>query len=174
MSTPLRTITLLRHAKSSWSMENVADENRVLNDRGERDAPIMGARLKQHGIRPSLILSSSAARAWQTAKIVAHEIGYPIEFLQKEPALYLASPATIMQLIAQQDESFHHILVVGHNPGISDLGSELAQVSLGDMPTAAVLSVAAHADEWSDFVHCDRQVVGYDYPKNDSGPITRF
>ena len=87
----MKTLYLVRHAKSSWKHAGISDRERPLNARGKRDAPVMGARIQRHGIRPSLIVSSPAKRAWQTARIVAQEIDYPLEFLQREESLYLAS-----------------------------------------------------------------------------------
>ena len=87
----MKILTLIRHAKSSWKDSNLSDRQRPLNKRGERDAPVMGKRIAEHGIRPSLIICSPAARARSTAKIIAREISYPIEFLQREDGLYLAS-----------------------------------------------------------------------------------
>ena len=76
----MKTLTILRHAKSSWRDATLDDHDRPLNARGKRDAPMMAARIKQAGIRPSLIISSSATRAWTTAKEIAREISYPPEF----------------------------------------------------------------------------------------------
>jgi len=77
-----RQLTLLRHAKSSWDDARLKDRNRPLNDRGERDAPVMGQRLRARGARPTLIITSPAVRARRTAQIIAREIGFPQEFLQ--------------------------------------------------------------------------------------------
>jgi len=87
----VKTLTILRHAKSSWENESLADYERPLNKRGERDAPVMAKRIQEAGIRPSLIVASHAVRAWTTAKVVAQELSYPLEFLQREKDLYLAS-----------------------------------------------------------------------------------
>jgi phosphohistidine phosphatase len=80
----MKTLTILRHAKSSWSDKGLADHDRPLNRRGEKDAPVMAARINAAGIRPSLIMSSPAIRAWHTARIVAKAISYPLEFLHRE------------------------------------------------------------------------------------------
>ena len=103
----MKTLTLVRHAKSSWKDTSLADRDRPLNKRGKRDAPEMGRRLTAAGVRPSLIVSSPAVRAWTTAKIIANEIGYPREFLQRDSALYLASVNGILDVIASQDTGFN-------------------------------------------------------------------
>ncbi|MDH3266097.1 MAG: histidine phosphatase family protein, partial [Gammaproteobacteria bacterium] len=87
----MKTLTIVRHAKSSWQDRGLSDRERPLNKRGKRDAPMMGKRLVAAGVRPSLIISSPAVRAWSTAKVFAKELNYPIEFLQREEGLYLAS-----------------------------------------------------------------------------------
>ena len=88
----MKRLTLLRHAKSSWTEPSLADHDRVLSERGERDAPRMGKRMAARKVRPSLIIASSAARARATAKFIAEALKYPLEFLQIEKELYLADP----------------------------------------------------------------------------------
>ena len=99
----MKRLILVRHAKSSWKDTSLADRDRPLNNRGNRDAPEMGRRIAAAGIRPSLIVSSPAVRAWTTAKVIAKELGYPREFLQRDDALYLASVDEILDVIAAQD-----------------------------------------------------------------------
>ena len=113
----MKVLTIVRHAKSSWKDTGLSDRKRPLNKRGERDAPDMGRRIHEHGIRPSLIITSPAKRAWATAKIIAHEINYPLEFLQREDRLYLASLDEILDTIVAQDNGFNNLMIVGHNPG---------------------------------------------------------
>ena len=171
---PTRTLTLLRHAKSSWADPGLRDFDRPLNARGKRDAPEMGRRLKGRGLRPSLILTSPAARALATARAVAEALGYPDEFIEHEPGLYHASPDAILAIVARQDETHRHLLVCGHNPGMTELASRLVGTDIGNMPTAAVLSVAGDADDWAAFPYCALDLAGFDYPKNANGVILRL
>lgn len=173
MALVTHTLTLMRHAKSSWGDPSLADHDRPLNSRGERDAPEMGQRLKARGIRPSLVLASTSRRTTQTARAVAEAIGFPPEFIHRERELYLASPEEIMATVCAQDPSFRHILVIGHNPGISRLANLLGDDIPGDMPTAATITLEADVDDWLGFPHAARRVIGYDYPKNAQGIITR-
>ena len=95
--------------------------------------------------RPSLILTSPAIRALQTAKLVAREIGYPLEFLQREAELYLASPDEILAVLARQDDSFNDIIVCGHNPGMTDLANKLTGADIDNVPTCGIVVIeAAH------------------------------
>jgi phosphohistidine phosphatase len=132
----MKTLTILRHAKSSWKDSSLSDHDRPLNKRGERDAPIMASRIHQAGLRPSLILSSPAARAWKTAKIVAHEISYPIEFLQRDERLYHAGVNRIIDVL------------LTHN-----------------IPTCGVVSLTIDTDDWNLKTKKNAELAIYDYPK---------
>jgi len=161
----MKTITLLRHAKSSWDDSTIVDFDRPLNDRGRTNSPEMAHRLRAAGIRPSLILSSPAKRAWSTAKIFAREISYPLEFLQRDRNLYHAGLKQLFDVIATQDEGFNSILVVGHNPGLTDLANELVPGLTTNMPTAAFVAVLVDTDTWDLRGRRSADLIEYNYPK---------
>jgi len=163
----MKTITIFRHAKSSWDEPGLNDHDRPLNKRGERDAPLMADRLKAAGIRPSLILSSPAVRAWTTAKIIARQITYPTEFLQREPGLYLAGVNKLFDVIAAQDEGFNSIVVVGHNPGLTELANALVPNLTSNLPTAGFVSVLVNVETWDLRSREAAELVEYDYPKRE-------
>jgi len=161
----MKTITLLRHAKSSWDDTTLVDFDRPLNDRGRKNSPEMAQRLRSAGIRPSLILSSPAKRAWSTARIFAREISYPIEFLQRDRDLYHASLKQLFDVIAIQDEGFNSILVVGHNPGLTDLANELVPGLTTNLPTAAFVAALVDTDTWDLRGRRSADLIEYNYPK---------
>jgi phosphohistidine phosphatase len=161
----MKTLTILRHAKSSWSQPALPDHDRPLNERGERDAPDMAERIREAGIRPSLILSSSAARAWATARAVAQQIAYPVEFLQREKALYHAGVSTIIDVLRQQDAGFNSILLVGHNPGFTDFGNFLVPDLTDNIPTCGLVSVTLDSEDWDLTSSKKIELVLYDFPK---------
>jgi len=161
----MKSITLLRHAKSSWNHAGLADRDRPLNKRGERDAPVMGRRLSEQDIRPSLILSSPAERAWSTARIVAENMNYPREFLQRDDRLYGASVDTIFNVIGDQDPGFNNIMIVAHNPGLTQFANLLVPDVTPNLPTCGVVSVVIDADEWDHRTWPDAALVLFDYPK---------
>jgi phosphohistidine phosphatase len=161
----VKTLTILRHAKSSWNEPGLVDFDRPLNGRGKRDAPAMGKRMKEAGIRPSLIISSPAVRAWTTAKLVATEMGYPIEFLQREPDLYHASAERLFDVIARQDEGFNNLVLVGHNPGLTDLANQLIPGLTSNLPTAGLVSVLVSNDTWELRGRRSVELLVHDYPK---------
>ncbi len=161
----MKTLTLVRHAKSSWKDTSLRDRDRPLNKRGKRDAPIMGKRLHGHGIRPSLIVSSPANRAWTTAKIIAKELSYPLEFLQRDDNLYLASVDRILDVIVAQDEGFNSLMIVGHNPGFTDFANFLSPGLTHNLPTAGVVSVGIHQDHWNLYEQPTTELLVHDWPK---------
>lgn len=161
----MKILTIVRHAKSSWKDTSLPDRKRPLNKRGERDAPIMGKRIHEHGIRPSLIVSSPATRAWRTAKIIAREINYPREFLQREDGLYLASLDEILDTVVAQDNSFNNLMIVGHNPGMTDFANFLVPGLTYNVPTAGVVSVEIDQDDWSLYERPKARLLVHDWPK---------
>jgi len=161
----VKTLTLLRHAKSSWDDPGLADHDRPLNRRGQNDAPVMGERIRAAGIRPSLILSSTAIRAWETARIVARELGYPAEFLQRDSNLYLADLNTLIDVIDEQETGFNNIMVVAHNPGLTDLANYLVPGLTNNVPTCGVVSVSLDSDTWDIRGPQNIELLYYDYPK---------
>lgn len=165
----MKTLTMVRHAKSSWKDTGLRDRERPLNKRGKRDAPEMGRRIHEAGVRPSLILSSPAVRAWKTAKAIADAVSYPREFLQKEEALYLASVDRILDVIVAQDNRFNNILIVGHNPGFTEFANFLVPGLTHNLPTAGVVSVDIDQDDWSLYERPAARLVLHDWPKKHSG-----
>ena len=161
----MKILTIVRHAKSSWKDNSLPDNKRPLNRRGERDAPIMGERIHEHGIRPSLIVSSPATRAWTTAKIIAQAINYPREFLQKEDDLYLASLDEILDVVVAQDNGFNNLMIVGHNPGMTDFANFLVPGLTNNLPTAGVVSVEIDRDDWSLYGRPTAKLLVHDWPK---------
>ena len=161
----MKSLTIVRHAKSSWKDRGLSDRERPLNKRGNRDAPIMGQRLAAAGIRPSQIISSPAVRAWTTARIFAKELGYPTEFLQREDGLYLASLDNLLDVIATQDSGFNNLMLFGHNPGLTDLVNYLVPGLTNNLPTAGVVSVELDCDDWMLYDKPPVELILHDYPK---------
>ncbi len=161
----MKTLTLVRHAKSSWKDGSLGDRERPLNKRGERDAPRMGRFVAESGIRPSQIISSPAVRAWTTARIFAQKLGYPIEFLQREDGLYLASLDNLLDVVATQDAGFNSLMLFGHNPGLTDFANYLVPGLTNNLPTSGAVSVNLECDDWMLYDRPKTELVLYDYPK---------
>jgi phosphohistidine phosphatase len=144
----MKTLLLLRHAKSSWKQPELADHDRPLNKRGKRTAPLMGALLLDQDLIPDLILCSSAVRVHTTARLVAKACAYAGEIKQIRK-LYLAEPQTYVEVLRQVAEKHTRVLVVGHNPGLEALIEALTGEAMA-MPTAALAQVELSLKRWSD------------------------
>lgn len=134
-----KSLTLLRHAKSSWTNAHLSDHERPLNDRGKRDAPDMAKRLLDRSCIPDMIFTSSAARALETAALVAKSLSIRDTHIQVFDKLYLATAENIMSVIAQAENSaVEHLMVIGHNPGMENLGGYLSAEAMAQLPTAGM------------------------------------
>jgi phosphohistidine phosphatase len=144
----MKTLLLLRHAKSSWKIPDQPDFERPLNGRGRRAAPLMGGHLRELKIVPDLILCSPAERARQTAALFTEAAELSPE-LRYDERIYEASALSLLEVITQAGESAGVAMLVGHNPGLEELLHLLTgQVRL--MPTAALAKVDLAADRWAD------------------------
>jgi phosphohistidine phosphatase len=170
----MRRLLLLRHAKAVPAEQALADIARPLAPRGERDALRIGERLKLQHSSPGLILASPAARALHTAQIVAAAFDYPLGAIAVEPRLYLAVPTTLMEVVAAQDTAIEDLLIVGHNPGLTEFVHELTSgFDVDDLPTGAIVALDySTAANWAQLERADARVAYYDFPKNSRAPIT--
>jgi phosphohistidine phosphatase len=125
----------------------------------------MGRRLARRQISPDLIISSTAVRALSTARAVAREISYPETGITGEPALYLASPRTILEIARRAPADAVTVMLVGHNPGMTEFANLLDDLALDNMPTAAMLCVEFDADGWSEIEPSQARFCWFDYPK---------
>ncbi|MCG8467063.1 MAG: histidine phosphatase family protein [Gemmatimonadetes bacterium] len=160
----MKTLLVLRHAKSSWDDHRLKDHDRPLNPRGARDAPRMGQHLVDEDLVPTRILTSSAVRALSTAELAASELGEEVE-IEVTRDLYLASPHTYVDVIEELAGDHDRVMVVGHNPGISALVTVLSG-ACEEMPTAALAAVELDIDDWSELGRAgEGSLLGFWRPK---------
>lgn len=159
-------LTLVRHAKSSWSDPDLSDFERPLNERGRRDAPLMAARLTSLRRKPDQWVSSPALRAITTAHAFGAQLGVPLENIGINPRIYEASVETLMNLIRGFDPQARHVLMFGHNPGFSDLARALATCPFSEMPTCAIASIELQIGEWRELGPGCGRLANYLYPKH--------
>jgi phosphohistidine phosphatase len=164
LRSPMKLLTLIRHAKSSWKDGDLSDFERPLNARGKRDAPVMGKRLAAVAPPPDLMLASPAARARHTAELIAAEAGLEA-VLRFEKGLYLASPGQMLSLAQDQDDSIEHLALVAHNPGTTDLANILADANIQNVPTCGIVRIELQIGCWRDAAPGRAHVVAFDYPK---------
>lgn len=161
----MKTLLLIRHAKSSWDNLNTPDVERPLNDRGKKDAPEMAKRLLKAGIRPDRIVSSPARRARHTAELFARELGLDEKGIVIQTELYHAQPATFQQVILGLNDEDDTVAIFSHNPGITAFVNTLGATRLDNMPTCAVFAVKSGSSKWSEFLSGPEFLL-FDYPKS--------
>lgn len=142
----MKTVLLMRHAKSSWDNAYLSDFERPLNARGRRDGPRMGELLRAEELTPELILASRAVRASQTAEDVAYASGYEGE-IRYSRDLYHADPETIVAALRQIDDRILRVMVVAHNPGLAELAAGWSD-EVDRMPTATVARFELRVERW--------------------------
>lgn len=142
----MKTLLLLRHAKSSWGKPELADHSRPLNKRGKQDAPQMGRLLREQGLLPDLIISSTAQRAQDTARLVAEACGYEGE-IELNQELYLSDATCYMDILHNLPDNLQCVLLVGHNPDLQDVLGLLADYD-EPFPTAALAQVELPISSW--------------------------
>ncbi|MBN2003359.1 MAG: histidine phosphatase family protein [Anaerolineae bacterium] len=143
----MKTLLILRHAKSSWKDGSLADYERPLNKRGERDAPEAGYWLRKKDLTPELILCSPARRARQTAELAAEACGYEGEIVARQ-ALYASGAGAYLDALHELDDAYQQVMVVGHNPDLEELLAMLTG-SLEALPTAALAEVVLPIARWA-------------------------
>ncbi|MCH7880559.1 MAG: histidine phosphatase family protein [Proteobacteria bacterium] len=162
----MKSLFLLRHAKSSWSDPGLEDRQRPLNKRGKRDAPIMGDRLRARNEYPDLILTSPALRARCTAELFANACGYSPEMIVEEAELYFSSTRSIEGIIVNQDDRYRSLMLVFHNPDITQLVNSIdAAIRIDNIPTCGMVKLVSDIDRWRDWSVSNTRFEYFDTPK---------
>ncbi|CAN5419388.1 phosphohistidine phosphatase SixA [soil metagenome] len=142
----MKTLYLLRHAKSSWEDSTLSDFERPLNERGQKTAPFMGELMARLGFDPYVILSSPAARTRETASLIKKAGKFDAEIMC-EHRIYEASPKTLRQVLSELNDAYQSVLLIGHNPGIEGF-IRLLTGEVESMPTAALAVIEINTDNW--------------------------
>lgn len=161
----MKTIVIVRHAKSSWNDLSLSDHQRPLNKRGKRDAPVMGARLADWGLPVDRVISSSAVRALTTAEIITREMDFPWDELQIEDGLYHASEEDMLDLIQEQEDHIDGLMLFGHNPGMTYLVNDLSNLDLDNLPTCGVVVLKFDVYSWPEVGEGIAISAEMDFPK---------
>jgi phosphohistidine phosphatase len=145
----MKTLYLIRHAKSDWSDGSLSDFERGLKKRGHKDLDTISSYMSLQQLKPDLIISSLALRAQTTADQLGKKIGYEgrIHYMEE---LYNSRPETIMNVLTLQDDSYETIFVVGHNPELTEFANFLVEDNFSKLPTLGVLAINLHIESWSE------------------------
>ena len=162
----MKTIILVRHAKSSWDDFSLKDEERPLTARGKKNAPEMAKRLLKKKVPIDVILSSPAKRARSTAEYFAKEYEIPKKKIFLIPDLYMASNDAFIRTIRNAPEKADAIALFSHNNGITQFANTLSETKIDHMPTCSVYAVKANIDSWGSFETGETEFYFFDYPKS--------
>lgn len=160
----MKTLYLIRHAKSSWNDMSLDDFDRPLNKRGKRDAPVMAQWLKKKVETLDAIISSPAKRAMKTAKYFAESFGISVQY---HKSLYHAGQEEILSSIYGADNEHGSIAIFGHNPGFTYFANTYAdnQNYIDNVPTCGIVAINSNAEKWSDFNEQNSRIQFFMYPK---------
>ena len=164
----MKTLFVIRHAKSSWDASNVDDFERPLNERGKRDAPRMAKRLKEKEIHVDQMVSSPAKRAYSTAKKIAKVLNYPKDDIKTDRRLYHADEETILDVVREVKDSRKTVLLFGHNPGLTEFVNSLmdGQQDIDNIPTCGIVAFQFNTETWADVNWGKGKMLFFDYPKS--------
>ena len=162
----MKTLMIIRHAKSSWNEPGLPDHDRPLNDRGLQDASLMGAVLRDWDLPPTRVISSSAVRALTTAELVLQEIGWGVDEIQVEEDLYHASAGGTLDIILSQEDRLESLMLFGHNPGMTDLVNRLSDADLTKLPTAGLFIAQYDVPRWQDLGPSRLGEYNLEFPKS--------
>jgi phosphohistidine phosphatase len=161
----MKTLLLIRHAKSSWDNLQLSDFERPLNDRGKKDAPLMAKRVKERKIKIERFISSPAKRAKKTAAIFMEEYGMEQKDLVLLPSLYEASVKNFYDAVENVNDKDDAVALFSHNPGITDFVNALTEENIDNMPTCGVFAIKIKTKKWPDFKKAEKEFLFFDYPK---------
>ena len=163
----MKTLYLVRHAKSSWDHPHLDDIDRPLNNRGKNDAPLMGKRLSKRGIFPDLMITSPAKRAQKTCKHIAKSLEYPASEIVVAEDVYHGSEDILLQVVRECDDLWNSIMIFGHNPGFTDFANSIADAGIDNIPTCGVFACSFDVKNWKDVKFGSGTTLFYDYPKKE-------
>jgi len=168
----MKTLYLVRHAKSSWTDSSLADHERPLNKRGQRDAPAMGQRLAGRKIKIDTIWSSTALRAVQTAELLAPPLKVSRKLIEQHDRLYTSSIEDLFSEITTCSDKIKALLVIGHNPVITEFTDLLIDHNhasdITQIPTCGIVALEFQCPSWQQIEYDSGRLLFFDYPKKSS------
>jgi phosphohistidine phosphatase len=161
----MKLLILARHAKSSWAYPELEDLERPLNPRGRRDTPVMAERLAGLSLKPDLIWSSPAIRTVMTARMYAAALRFPLEAVRYSEAMYSNDPSDLMHDINNFPDDYKQVVLVGHNPVLTDLANYLLSGKIDNIPTAGVVGISFNQKSWRLLNKHSGKLEFFEYPK---------
>jgi phosphohistidine phosphatase len=162
----MKRLYLVRHAKAGGRDTPTPDFERPLNRRGERDVPMIGERLARRAVRPDRLVASGAVRAMSTARALADVLKYDVKTIDEDNRIYAADAGDLLALVRGLRNDWESVMLVGHNPAITDLVNALTDEIIENVPTCGVLEIIFDADDWTRIEVGAGRLAAFDYPKN--------
>ncbi|MDT8322962.1 MAG: histidine phosphatase family protein [Bacteroidota bacterium] len=161
----MKTLYIVRHAKSSWKHESLSDFERPLNKRGHHDAPMMATVLRERGVSVDYIRSSPANRALTTARLLAEGIGHDLEGIETDEQMYGAGDGQLLQIVRSLPGNARDAMIVGHNPGMMMLAERLAGFEVDNLPTCGIVCVDLDVTAWTAVQDGGGALRYFEYPR---------
>jgi phosphohistidine phosphatase len=161
----MKTIYLIRHAKSDWNHSGLTDFERPLNNRGSLNAPLMGEKLKELKVKFDAVVSSPSKRTTETINEICVKLGFPLEDITFDKDLYLPSLNDLTNAINQIKSSINSLAIVCHNPGITSLSNYLTEDYIDNIVTCGIVKIELEIDSWYEIVQGIGTKKYYIYPK---------
>jgi phosphohistidine phosphatase len=161
----MKSLIVVRHAKSSWKDISLPDRRRPLNKRGKRDAPEMGERLARRALQVDRIISSPATRALKTARLMAEKLAHPKKQIITDDRIYPGDSEELLAVIHDFDDKLRKVMLFGHNPGLTELVNRLGAKGIENVPTCGVVEMRFDVDRWEEIGRTKATAFTFDYPK---------
>jgi phosphohistidine phosphatase len=159
----MKTLYLIRHGHAETKARQ-PDHERNLDDAGREEVRITAEKMLAQQINPDLIISSHADRAMQSAEIIAAALGYNSKNIEIEKGIYYTDTETLENILEQQDDKYHSIVLAGHNPTITDLARSLSKEYIDSLPTGGLVAFELQTNSWSSFKDNNKKYLFHIYP----------
>ncbi len=163
----MKTAYLIRHAKSSRADSSGADIERPIADRGRRDAPRMGRRLVERGVRFDALYTSPAVRARQTAELLLDSMSVERNVMRTARELYATDADSLLAFLRRLPDSLDSVALVIHNPETTDIANRLGTESVENVPTCGVCALGFAVERWADIDEATGRTLFFDFPKKE-------
>jgi phosphohistidine phosphatase len=161
----MKTLFVVRHAKSSWNNPELDDFDRPLNKRGKQNAPLIASILAKKKIKPEQMISSPANRAYSTAEFFAEAFEYPNSEIKIDENLYEADSLDILNVITSVEDYINSVMIFGHNPGLTDFVNFISDGEIENVPTTGVVCLSLKSNCWKDVTRRSCELLWFEYPK---------
>jgi len=161
----MKTIIIVRHAKSSWDFPHLSDHERPLLEKGKSKTKLINDYFLKNNLTVDLILSSHAVRAYETAKIIARHIGYPIESIRIDKMIYHANAERLIDQFYDLPDNINQVMLVGHNPTLTNFVNQYLENKIEWLPTSGAVSIDFDTDKWENISQAKFKLNFAVYPK---------